>query len=217
MNALTKKFGQSRLVVDSVIGEMERMKTITNDKQFLDFVEMLEKICWDLEALKLEGEIANSTVIGKLESKLPVLVARDWTKKVIDKYLGEKPSKVVFKEFMTFLTKTRKQVEYQASETRQGSGQAQAMTSFVTGTTFLSQPDVMVVKSSKNEDTKKDDKGEKDKKSVSAANNGDKKDGGEETFSVFGLPRWGNQWNCHDASDVNMRSLEGSYSSTEGE
>jgi hypothetical protein len=45
MNALTKKFGQSRLVVDSVVGEMERMKTITNDKQFLDFVEMLEKIC----------------------------------------------------------------------------------------------------------------------------------------------------------------------------
>ena len=138
MTVLTAKFGQTHLIIDSVVVEIEKIKIVTNDKQYLEFVESLEKIRRDLEALNLFEEIANSTVIGKLEQKLPTLVRRDWTKKVVDEKIGEKKSMDKFKDLMKFLVDTKKQVEYDSNESRHGGGgvsRSQVATNFVTGIT----------------------------------------------------------------------------------
>ena len=140
LEVLTEEFGASYLVVDDVVAQIERIKPVINDKTFLDFVEKLEKIQRDLKALDLVEEIANSAMIGKLEAKLPHLVYRDWSKEVIDIDLNKKPSKLKFKKLMEFLIKTKKQVKYLGSESRQNSGNAaksQTNMCFVTGTTIV--------------------------------------------------------------------------------
>ena len=142
MKILTYKFGQSHLVIDSVVNEIEKMKVVTSDKQFLEFVETLEKIQKDLEALNLLGEIANSTVIGKIEQKLPSIVQRDWTKKVVIEELEDKSSDDKFVKLMAFLEITKRQVEYVANESRQGSGVLnRSQTNFVTGTVVNVKPE----------------------------------------------------------------------------
>ena len=90
MKVLTSKFGSSRLVIDDIVSQMEKLKAITTDKGFVEFVEKLEKIKLDLETLEIIGEIANSTVIGKLESKLPTLISIDWSKIVTDEEVDAK-------------------------------------------------------------------------------------------------------------------------------
>ena len=47
---------------------MEKLKVVTTDKMFIDFVEKLQKMKLDLESLKQVGEIANAGYMGKIES-----------------------------------------------------------------------------------------------------------------------------------------------------
>ena len=81
-------------------------------------MDKLEKIQRDLAELKMESEIQYSTVLSKLEQKLPYLVRRDWIVKVSDKIYDSKAPKEIFTEFMEFLKQTKKQVEYDNSESR---------------------------------------------------------------------------------------------------
>jgi hypothetical protein len=138
---LMAKFGSSRLVIDDIVSQMEKMKTITTDKGFVEFVEKLEKIKLDLETLKIIGEIANSTVIGKLESKLPTLINIDWSKIVTEEEMDTKTSKEKFERFMTFLKLSKQRIEYLTADARQcsGGGIARSVTqvNFVTGVTTL--------------------------------------------------------------------------------
>ena len=76
-----------------------------------------------MSELKVEQEIENRTVLSELVQRLPTLVRRDWIKKVTEESFKTKSSKEVFTEFMTFLKITKKQVEYDNSESRAGSTQ----------------------------------------------------------------------------------------------
>ena len=118
MKILDEKFGKARLVIDDTVNELEKMRPVTTDKDFIVFVDKLEKIQRDLSELKMESEIQNSTVLSKLEQKLPYLVRRDWIIKVSDKEYDSKSPKEIFTDFMEFLRKTKKQVEYDNSESR---------------------------------------------------------------------------------------------------
>ena len=135
MKVLSAEFGTSRLIVDSVVSEIEKMKYIITDKMFLEFVEKLEKIHRDLKTVEMVEEVANTTVIGKLESKLPTVINQEWTKAVINEEHDKKSSKVKFEMFMKFLAKHKEMVKYQMSDTRQAAGTAKTQTQvcFVTG------------------------------------------------------------------------------------
>jgi hypothetical protein len=140
MQALTDKFGCTRLVIDDVVSQMEKMKIVSTDKGFIEFVEKLEKIHRYLEALNVTEEIANSTVIGKLEAKLPTNISIDWSKVVAEKELDKKTSKDVYKQFLSFLKKSKTRIEYLTAESRQSSGGAARSVKqvhFVTGVTLL--------------------------------------------------------------------------------
>ena len=140
MQALTDKFGCTRLVIDDVVSQMEKMKIVSTDKGFIEFVEKLEKIHRYLEALNVTEEIANSTVIGKLEAKLPTNISIDWSKVVAEKELDKKTSKDVYKQFLSFLKKSKTRIEYLTAESRQSSGGAARSVKqvhFVTGVTLV--------------------------------------------------------------------------------
>ena len=56
MTILEKKFGTKNLVVQDIIGQLEKMKIVTTDKMFIEFVEKLQKMKLDLDSLKQTGE-----------------------------------------------------------------------------------------------------------------------------------------------------------------
>ena len=59
-------------------------------------------------------------MLSKLEQKLPYLVRRDWIIKVSDESFDSKTPTEISEEFLSFLKKTKKQVEYDNSEGRSG-------------------------------------------------------------------------------------------------
>ena len=92
MTILAAEFDTTRQIVDSVISEIERLKLVTSDVGFIDYVEKLEKVYKDLKTVKMVEEVANATVIGKLESKLPTVINQEWTKAVINEGYNKKVS-----------------------------------------------------------------------------------------------------------------------------
>ena len=60
---LDEKFGKARLIIDETVAEMERIKPVTNDKEFVVFVDKIEKIYRDLNELSLTSEIHNASVL----------------------------------------------------------------------------------------------------------------------------------------------------------
>ena len=77
MIALSDKFGRARVIVDECTAEIKRMNKLTNDADFIQFVDHLDKLKRDLCQLDLLSEVANTTVISEIEAKLPPLVQRD--------------------------------------------------------------------------------------------------------------------------------------------
>ena len=132
---LDEKFGKARLIIDETVAEMERIKPVTNDKEFVIFVDKIEKIYRDLNELSLTSEIQNASVLSKLEQKLPYLVRRDWIIKVSDESFDSKSPTEISEEFLSFLKKTKKQVEYDNSEGRSGGqhGKGKTFKSFTMG------------------------------------------------------------------------------------
>ena len=128
MQILVSKFGRARVIVDECTAEIRNMKVITNDKDFIDFVERLDKLKRDLEQLDLLSDIANTTVIADLESKLPYGVKRDWIKLVSSKELASETPSGIFNKLLEFLEDTKLQAEYHSIELRQTDAHTKAST-----------------------------------------------------------------------------------------
>ena len=103
MKILAARFGTTRRVVDSIVSEIEKLKIVTTDKMFIEYVEKVERIKRDAETVNLIEEIANSAIISKLESKLPVIIYQYWTDLVVKDGYEKKSSKEKFDGFMKFL------------------------------------------------------------------------------------------------------------------
>ena len=71
MKILSKKYGNTGLLVESVNSELDRMKTSTTNQMFVVFLEKIEMIHKYLDAVGRFDKIANAQTISKLESKLP--------------------------------------------------------------------------------------------------------------------------------------------------
>ena len=75
-----------------------------------------------MEADGLLSEVMNATVLGKLESKLPVIIKNEWAKLNIMEELDLKSSEVRFVRFMKFLDQQKRIVKFQSGESRQSTG-----------------------------------------------------------------------------------------------
>ena len=52
MDALTKKFGRPRIIIDECTAEIKKTKKLTTDHDFIKFVEQLDKLKRDLSLVK---------------------------------------------------------------------------------------------------------------------------------------------------------------------
>ena len=111
MSILQGKFGRTYLIVESVVSDIDKIKPITGekaDKIFVEFVETLEKIERDLKCQNLLDEVSNATVIGKIQSKLPIEIEKKWSEIEYDEKLLEKSSKDRFTRLMKSWPSTKK-------------------------------------------------------------------------------------------------------------
>lgn len=115
LSVVEEELANPKLIVDLTVNEIERMKTATSDKGFIDFVESLERIERDLSTLNQLSEIANTSMLSKLEAKLPAQIIHDWTEKVIKKKLSKKTSTEKFEYFMAFLKDAKDMTRYNLS------------------------------------------------------------------------------------------------------
>ena len=119
MTILEGKFWRTILIVESVVSDIEEFKPIIGekaDKMFIGFVETLEKIEQDLNCQNLLHEVSNATVIGKIQSKLPIEIEKKWSKIEYDEELLEKSSKDRFTRLMKFLAKYKEIVENRSTD-----------------------------------------------------------------------------------------------------
>ena len=141
MNILVAKFGRARIIVDECTLEIRNMKAVTNDKEFISFVERVDKLKRDLEQLNLLSDIANTTVISDLEAKLPYGIKRDWVKLVSSKELASEPPSAIFHKLLEFLEESKLQAEYHCTELRSNNSGNRAITKvgFVCGVELSSK------------------------------------------------------------------------------
>ena len=83
MDTIEGELATPKIIIDQAVAEIEKMKVPTTDRGFIEYVESLEKIVRDLKVLDRLPEIANTTILSKLESKLPSQINNDRTKCVI--------------------------------------------------------------------------------------------------------------------------------------
>ena len=135
MKTLTKKFGTSRQVIMSIVAELGKMSIATSDRQFVSFVESIEKAERDLEAVDSVDQMANETILTMIESKLPERIKSFWLRNVVEKELMNETAKDKYKELMKFLSNSKTESEYQISESNCASNLASKFCA-VTGRTY---------------------------------------------------------------------------------
>ena len=136
MEELEEFFGTTRQVVMSVTAELDKLKMANDDKQFVSFVDKIEKARRDLEAINQGCEMANSHMISEIESKLPIVVKKDWVDTVMKQKLESKPSAEKFEHLMNHLSESKKKARYQLAETDMTVNRTGTKLCLVTGKTF---------------------------------------------------------------------------------
>ena len=134
MEVLANEFGTSKLIVDSVIAEMDKMKISTTDKMYIEFVEKVEAIYRDLKAVDKLDQVHNEHTISKLESRLPTVISQKWIDEVIDKKYKDVSSKEKFEALVEFLKSSKEKVKYNLSDNKISNGsKTQSQVCYVTG------------------------------------------------------------------------------------
>ena len=111
MDALKEKFGTSKLVTGNVLADLRKIKVVTSDKGFVDFVEKVQRAERNMKAVGLLDQLSNAVILNELESKLPHVFYMDWGKKVEAEKLNKGHPSAKFTVFMDFLKSCKNIVE----------------------------------------------------------------------------------------------------------
>ena len=137
MNILQREFGKPEDVLSWVVGELSRLKPVTNDKLFVEFVNKVEKICRDLEAVGMKKGLMNVRMTSDIVSKLPPVIAQKWTE--YKNMVGDQSSEKNFEEMNDFI-QVYKKITKNLNPEHQFSNQiASTRVCFVTGQTHVTQ------------------------------------------------------------------------------
>ena len=118
LTRLDEKFGDPSKLVDVIVSKILKFRKmeVGDDKQIIEFIDMLEYGYRDLKSLGMEMEISNANVVSIIESKLPRSVALEWFKEI-----HKSESKVVksnkFPSLLEFLRVEGRVLEYGLSDT----------------------------------------------------------------------------------------------------
>ena len=78
MTVLKDKFGTSKLVNGNVLADLGKIKPITSDLGFVEFVEKVQRAERNIRAINLLDQLSNAAVLSELEGKLPQILFIEW-------------------------------------------------------------------------------------------------------------------------------------------
>jgi len=104
---LDEKYGTTSKLTETIMFDVKRIKPLKDEEeQNFEFVDIIEQGYRDLARMKVEHELANTTVIGLLEEKLPKNIRREWSKRVNAKDTDIRDDNR-FSSFLSFLLEQR--------------------------------------------------------------------------------------------------------------
>ena len=114
---LDQKYGDKSRVIDTIMTEIKNLTHVNNanSQEFIQLITTIENGYRDLERLKLESEIANSTAISIIEDKLPNDIRRLWALEISKSNI---PSEKKFDMLLKFLLDHRRAIEYDVDNIR---------------------------------------------------------------------------------------------------
>ena len=113
---LNEEFGTADRVVNSILGEIKRLKAPGDDKAFVAFVEKIEDAARDLEAVNLLAEIVNQPTIADITEKFTDMIKYGWHEILENKNLLTKCSKTIYTEMMAFLKRKKRTAQHNISQ-----------------------------------------------------------------------------------------------------
>ena len=137
MNILQEEFGKPEHIMNWVVNELSKLKLVTSDKLFVDFVEKLEKISRDLEAVGMKKDLMNARMIADIVAKLPPVIAHKWAEYKVMNKVGDKSSEDHFSELFSFLQEYKKITKNINPEFQSNQTVAATKFCFVTGQTYV--------------------------------------------------------------------------------
>ena len=139
MEILHEEFGKPEHVMNWVVGELSSMKPVTTDKLFVEFVDRVEKIYRDLEAVSMKKDLMNARMISDIVTKFPPVIAQKWAEIKVKNKVGDQSSEKHFEEMYSFMLEYKKVTKNLNPEHQSASTTASTRFCFVTGQTLVTQ------------------------------------------------------------------------------
>ncbi|KAJ8049253.1 hypothetical protein HOLleu_01923 [Holothuria leucospilota] len=91
MKRLDERYGTRSKLGDVVIGDLVKHRVVKegDDRKLVEFIDLVEASYRNLERAGLQGEMANSRVIGEIEKKLPEELFKRWARHMNDKEIKQ--------------------------------------------------------------------------------------------------------------------------------
>ena len=142
---LDDKYGKPSKFTDDVMNDIKRLKSVKegDDRRFIELVDVVEGGFRDLERLKLDKEISNSTAVSTIEDKLPRDIRRMWALE-INKTNSKVNDADKFPSLLQFLLEQKRAIEYDNDKTRM-------QNNIYGGANYLEQMDYKVYDSYEND------------------------------------------------------------------
>ena len=137
LGVLESEFGTTNKVIMSIVGELEKLKLPSDDQAFVTMVEKIEELHRNAEAVNALDQMANVTIIAKIEEKLPVTPSGLWVDLVITKELESKPIRQKYDALKTFLKIQKDKAAYVVSKNALAGNKPGTKYCVVTGQTFV--------------------------------------------------------------------------------
>ena len=127
---LNERYGRPSKVTDAIMWDIKKMRQINegDDKRFSEMVDLVESSFRDLKLIGMQSEISNTTVVSFIEEKLPKSIKSQWCLEVCEDG-GEDTNK--FTNFLKFLLKHKRAIEYGSDQMRASSIQKSGQTHLV--------------------------------------------------------------------------------------
>ena len=138
LKVLETEFGTTNKVILSIVGELEKLKLPSDDRAFVTMVEKIENLHRDAEAVNAVDQMANVTIISKIEERLPPNSSALWVKTVIKEQLELKSPRQKYDALKEFIKSEKDAAAYVVSKEALSGNKNQGNKSYVvTGQTFV--------------------------------------------------------------------------------
>ncbi|KAJ8033781.1 hypothetical protein HOLleu_24140 [Holothuria leucospilota] len=140
---LDERYGTRSKLVDVVIGDLVKHRVVKegDDRKLVEFIDLVEASYRNLERAGLQGEMANSRVIGEIEKKLPEELFKRWARHMNDKEIKQEGR---MQGLLAFLECERTSIEYTTESLRSDASHSRAFKSLLSTDIVQKKPTCVI-------------------------------------------------------------------------